>query len=520
MFGTCEAYCPSTNAFLVVFDDPFESLQALKDTTRQRKGISVAVLDTEDYLVYEDWPYAANQGFGGTTLVKTSKSKQLQCAWYGKWIPAAEFSKKTRPEKDEPLLCLCRRLETAEPPPPNTDTATGGGAGEEGEQEVYQASKLIECEKCGEWFHSECVERICKLPPHESEPFTCPVCTQVLLPPGYRPLPVAQSGVLSVPKQRKAKWLEHTAQQSFWQTNSLLEWQYWTRVNSEVGSWVVCLATFRRLVGCKFRKHQQQALLAAAAPPNPDQVRGLNRLLAWPLPRPSNSSSSSSSSSSSMHAFMLAHFPQPVAAPVLAPTPPVVREGATDVVSPCTRLRTFDEHQLFARTKRHKMKSHVASSIVINSSIENLSSFGKKRHLRFSKSLIEGWGVFTEEFIPAGDFVIEYKGEIVTKPEAEIRFAKYTALGLPDYLFTMDQTAICDATMRGSMARFVNHSCDPNCYSTIVFHAGRKRIGIFALRDIKVGEELCYDYKFQEDLDPNNKLKCNCGSSNCKGVLN
>lgn len=165
------------------------------------------------------------------------------------------------------------------------------------------------------------------------------------------------------------------------------------------------------------------------------------------------------------------------------------------------------------------MKSHEVSA-AINSSIENLSSFGKKRHLRFAKSLIQGWGVFTEEFIPGGDFVIEYKGEIVTKAEAEIRFAKYTASGLPDYLFTMDSTSICDATMRGSMARFLNHSCDPNCYSTIVSQSGRKKIGIFALRDIKVGEELCYDYKFQEDADVNNKIKCNCGAKNCKGVLN
>ena len=66
-------------------------------------------------------------------------------------------------------------------------------------------------------------------------------------------------------------------------------------------------------------------------------------------------------------------------------------------------------------------------------------------------------------------------------------------------MFRIDRQEVVDATMSGSMARFINHSCDPNCYSRIINVEGKKKIIIFAERNIVKGEELTYDYKVGGD---------------------
>ncbi|QQP50216.1 Histone-lysine N-methyltransferase [Caligus rogercresseyi] len=78
-------------------------------------------------------------------------------------------------------------------------------------------------------------------------------------------------------------------------------------------------------------------------------------------------------------------------------------------------------------------------------------------------------------------------------------------------MFRVDDNIVIDATLKGNAARFINHCCDPNCYSKIVDIVGKKHIIIFALRTIVPGEELTYDYKFPiEDV----KLPCTCGKKN------
>jgi SET domain-containing protein len=69
----------------------------------------------------------------------------------------------------------------------------------------------------------------------------------------------------------------------------------------------------------------------------------------------------------------------------------------------------------------------------------------------------------------------------------------------------------------GSLARFVNHCCDPNCFTAIVPDAGHKKILLYAKRSIAVGEELTYDYKFPIE---ESKIVCNCGSAKCRGFMN
>jgi hypothetical protein len=141
----------------------------------------------------------------------------------------------------------------------------------------------------------------------------------------------------------------------------------------------------------------------------------------------------------------------------------------------------------------------------------------RQKKLRFDRSLIHAWGMFADQHIAANDFVIEYKGELVTIAECERRSKMYECEGRDDYIFRVDKEWFVDATMKGSMARFINHCCDPNCFTQIIKHKNQSKIIIYAKRDINPGEELSYDYKFPYEDE---KIICNCGSVNCRGTMN
>lgn len=89
--------------------------------------------------------------------------------------------------------------------------------------------------------------------------------------------------------------------------------------------------------------------------------------------------------------------------------------------------------------------------------------------------------------------------------------------GIGCYMFRIDEFEVIDATTKGNQARFINHSCDPNCVSRVLLIQGHKHIVIFAQRAISRGEELTYDYKFPKEDD---KIKCLCKSSKCRKYLN
>ncbi|KAK8624480.1 hypothetical protein V6N13_065823 [Hibiscus sabdariffa] len=125
---------------------------------------------------------------------------------------------------------------------------------------------------------------------------------------------------------------------------------------------------------------------------------------------------------------------------------------------------------------------------------------GKKR-LRFQRSKIHDWGLVALEPIEAEDFVIEYVGELIVR----------------GYLFRLDDGYVVDATKRGGIARFINHSCEPNCYTKVISVEGQKKIFIYAKRHIAAGEEISYNYKFPLE---EKKIPCNCGSKKCRGSLN
>ena len=109
----------------------------------------------------------------------------------------------------------------------------------------------------------------------------------------------------------------------------------------------------------------------------------------------------------------------------------------------------------------------------------------RKKPVKFARSAIHNWGLYAMENIAANDMIIEYVGEKVRQQVADMRERQYLKSGIgSSYLFRIDENTVIDATKRGGIARFINHSCDPNCTAKIIKVEGSKRIVIYALRDI------------------------------------
>ncbi|KAF8360077.1 set-16, partial [Pristionchus pacificus] len=139
-----------------------------------------------------------------------------------------------------------------------------------------------------------------------------------------------------------------------------------------------------------------------------------------------------------------------------------------------------------------------------------------------ARSKIQGLGLYAKRDIDMGAMIIEYKGEIVRGEVCEMREKKYFAQNRGTYMFKASDECIIDATMKGGPARYINHSCDPNC-ATHIMHLGMngedKKIIITANRPIKADEELTYDYQFDIE-DDSEKVACLCGAPNCQRWMN
>lgn len=112
----------------------------------------------------------------------------------------------------------------------------------------------------------------------------------------------------------------------------------------------------------------------------------------------------------------------------------------------------------------------------------------RKKPVKFARSAIHNWGLYAMENITANDMIIEYVGEKIRQQVADMREQRYLISGIgSSYLFRIDENTVIDATKRGGIARFINHSCTPNCTAKIIKVDGSKRIVIYALRDIQRG---------------------------------
>ena len=109
----------------------------------------------------------------------------------------------------------------------------------------------------------------------------------------------------------------------------------------------------------------------------------------------------------------------------------------------------------------------------------------RKKPVKFARSAIHNWGLYAMENIPMNDMIIEYVGEKVRQQVADLREHRYLKSGIgSSYLFRIDENTVIDATKKGGIARFINHSCMPNCTAKIITVEKSKRIVIYALRDI------------------------------------
>lgn len=156
------------------------------------------------------------------------------------------------------------------------------------------------------------------------------------------------------------------------------------------------------------------------------------------------------------------------------------------------------------------------------SDLLSLNQLNKRRKpVTFARSPIHNWGLYALEPIAAKEMIIEYVGERLRRPVAEMREIKYLKSGIgSSYLFRVDENNVIDATKKGGIARFINHCCEPSCTAKIIKVGGMRRIVIYAIRDIAKNEELTYDYKFEKEKDDGERLPCYCGASTCKGYLN
>ena len=135
-------------------------------------------------------------------------------------------------------------------------------------------------------------------------------------------------------------------------------------------------------------------------------------------------------------------------------------------------------------------------------------------------SEIQGMGAFATRRIRKGERLIEYTGERLTAAEADARYPEDAENGLHHtFLFSIDDDIVIDAAFHGNDARFINHSCDPNCDAVIE----NERLWIETIRVVKPGEELAYDYAFEleERHTPAVKRRypCRCGSPKCRGTI-
>ncbi|KAL0051651.1 hypothetical protein WJX82_011245 [Trebouxia sp. C0006] len=135
-----------------------------------------------------------------------------------------------------------------------------------------------------------------------------------------------------------------------------------------------------------------------------------------------------------------------------------------------------------------------------------------------------GWGVKAAEPIAKGTFIIEYAGEVVSDVECERRMQVAKQTGEPHfYMMELSPGLIIDARDKGNVARLINSSCAPNCQSQKWHDAaiGEVKVGIFALTDIPVGEELSYDYQFQHYglAQAAGAYRCMCGAATCRGTM-
>ncbi|CAH8542692.1 unnamed protein product [Heterobilharzia americana] len=159
------------------------------------------------------------------------------------------------------------------------------------------------------------------------------------------------------------------------------------------------------------------------------------------------------------------------------------------------------QHQSSRSQQYRKLKTEVNSNVILG------------------RSRIQGLGLFAARDLEQQTMVIEYIGEMIRLEVANKREKEYEAHNRGIYMFRLDDDTVIDATVCGGLARYINHSCQPNCYAEFVNFGDQSHIMIITNRRIKKGEELCYDYNFDLE-DRSDKIPCLCRAPNCRKWMN
>jgi hypothetical protein len=159
------------------------------------------------------------------------------------------------------------------------------------------------------------------------------------------------------------------------------------------------------------------------------------------------------------------------------------------------------------------MNSSIMAKKSVNKPQPTRSEWAKVRGSR-----IHGRGMFASQVIPKGTRIIEYVGERITKAEGwrrELARQERARRGGDGciYIFELNTKVDIDGSVLWNTARYINHSCEPNCESQVV----RGRVWIVSLREIQPGEELTYDYYY--DYDHYHEHPCRCGAKTCAGYI-
>ena len=144
----------------------------------------------------------------------------------------------------------------------------------------------------------------------------------------------------------------------------------------------------------------------------------------------------------------------------------------------------------------------------------------EKKSYRVRRSSIHGRGVFADAEIPKGAQIVEYKGKRASWDEALARPDSDPDDPAHTFLFELEDGRVIDARVRGNAARWINHSCAPNC---VTHEDDAGRVFVAAKRRIALGEELTYDYRLSVEgrltRAERAQYACRCGSPRCRGSL-
>ncbi|KAL0144875.1 hypothetical protein V8B55DRAFT_1456632 [Mucor lusitanicus] len=144
----------------------------------------------------------------------------------------------------------------------------------------------------------------------------------------------------------------------------------------------------------------------------------------------------------------------------------------------------------------------------------------RTKELQVFQTKDRGWGLRTLVDIKKGDLVIEYRGEIISHQLCEERMCTTYVNEKNFYFLEYCNGEVIDACTKGTEARFINHSCDPNCHIEKWCRGGEAHFGVFASQDIEAKSELFYDYNFSTfNNSVESEQACHCGSENCRGTI-